>query len=352
MKAAAVPVVPQSTDAMMSAHAPEVGVRVTVRRYRPYADGMRARTAPPLRLAVTLLAISAAVLVGAALTPVPGVLPAAATGVLTCLVALTLSVRDAVVATVVGSALLVVAVGAGASTALGVAFMVAIAIGVAAATRVGRGTVALVVAAELAIVVNASADLSLSRSPLETGGVALASGLVVCAAAVYVVRWVPPSVEPTSRSQVVGYLFVLAPAVGLATLAGSTALGAARGWALPAFLVALAVGALPGRTLARLLAVVAGVFVAAAVVTSASGVPVLILILLVLAAGFCALTARTVLLAISLTAAVLLVSASEIEASAWIGPEPLLAAVGGAFVAWAALSAVEWLANRRASLVT
>ncbi len=318
----------------------------------PYAKAMDASTVRQAPRTVTLVTLSTAVVLGAALVPVPGVLPAAVAGVLTCVVALTHSVRDALIATVVGAALLVIAVGAATNVALAVVFMGAVAVGVAAAMRVGRGTIALVIGSELALYVTGSVETGAGPTTPTIGAVAVAGGLLVCAGAVFVVSWAgePPGRAP--RAAVIGYLAVFVPVAVAATWASVTVLAAARGWGLAALLLGLAVAVTGDRSVNRLLTVIVGAFVAAAVVTVAGGVPVLVVAGIVTLTALGAIAGLAPLFSIALTALVLLLgSPSGLQQEA-IGPEPLLGAIAGAFVAWGVLLGVAWLRARRASLTS
>ncbi|MDP3209762.1 MAG: hypothetical protein Q8M65_11480, partial [Rhodoglobus sp.] len=183
---------------------------------------MRVQPAQPIPRTPILVLASIVVLVAAALVPVPGVFPAAAAGVLICAVALTKSVWDAVIATVVGAALILIAAGTGANVMLAVAFMATVSLGAAAAMRIGRGTIALVVAAVLSIVVAASAGTEVSLSALSTSGVALASGLLLCSVSAFVVRLSPGPAPRAPRAAVVAYVALLVPIAAVATWANTT----------------------------------------------------------------------------------------------------------------------------------
>jgi len=260
-----------------------------------------------------IVGVVAAVVLGATLLPVPGLIVAAAAGVIAAVVAITHSVRDGIITTFAASALTVIAVGASMSILLSIVFLAAVALGVAAARRIGRGLVASAVAAGLAAQVLGPARLSPPESVLALGGVALAGGLIVCAVAVFVVPWKLAHVAPRTPADVARFAVIVVPLtivlawVSLVLLPESPAW-----WAVVALFVAL----IPSRSGSwKRVAIRAGyaalgAAAGGAIVTVAGGTPVLAAIGAVIVVAYTALAGHSGAFRVALALSIVLLGAA------------------------------------------
>lgn len=253
------------------------------------------------------------VMLGAALVPVPGVLVAAAAGVIPVIVALSHSVRDAAISTVLTSALAVIAIGASTNVVLSVVFMGAIAVGVAAARRVGRGLVASAVAALLAAQVLGPARIAPPESALTVGGMALAAGLVLCAVAIFVIPWRLEHAAPRPRDDVARFAAIVVPVTVVVSWACLVWLpGTSAWWALVAAFVAL----IPSRSgswrrvALRAALAVGGAALGGVIVTLAGGTPVLALASAVILLSYTAVAGRSAAFRFALALSIVLLGSA------------------------------------------
>lgn len=260
-----------------------------------------------------IVGVVAAVVLGATLLPVPGLIVAAAAGAIAAVVAITHSVRDGVITTLTASALAVIAVGASTSVVLSVVFLAAVALGVAAARRIGRGLVASAVAAGLAAQVLGPSRLSPPESVLTLGGVALAGGLIVCAVAVFVIPWKLEHVAPRTPADVALFAVIVVPlTIALAWVCLVLLPESPAWWAVVAFFVAL----IPSRSgswkrvAIRAMYAAIGAAAGGAIVTVAGGTPVLAAIGAVIVVAYTALAGHSGAFRVALALSIVLLGAA------------------------------------------
>jgi hypothetical protein len=245
-------------------------------------------------------------------------------------------VRDAIVATILGSALAIIALAAGSNTVLAVVFMGAVALGVSAALRIGRSAVACAIAAELSILVVTSADHGVPASLFATGGVALASGLVVCAVAVHFFPWSVPAAPALPRRVVAWFAALVVPITMIATLLCVTVfVGTHSWWLLVTFYIVLMPSAARthDRVLARVIGTIAGALAAGLIVALAGGTPRLVALVAVLAMTYFALAGKQVAFAASLTLVIVLAGSTDAGTTVLLGIERIVATIVGGFAA-------------------